>query len=53
MFQLYIQDPEHLYLTRLVFKKDLPVPQNKLQHLWYFIQHIMLSRKRKIIPTLE
>ncbi|GLV43499.1 mitochondrial transcription factor B2 [Carabus blaptoides fortunei] len=46
-------DPDSMYLTRIVFKENLPVPADRLQHIWYFVRHMMLSRRHRVIPNLE
>ena len=48
-------NPEYLYLVRLTPRKDLYnliVPEH-LPAFWYFVKQHFISRKNRIIPTLE
>ncbi|CAO1431609.1 unnamed protein product [Diamesa hyperborea] len=48
-------DPEFMYLVKVVPRKDLYshcVP-DQMQALWFFIKQHFISRKNRVIPTLE
>lgn len=47
--------PDHMYLVRIIPRKNLfdLISSEKMPALWYFIKQHCVSRKNKIIPSLE
>ena len=48
-------DPEFMYLVKVVPRKDLysHCLPDQMQALWFFIKQHFISRKNRVIPTLE
>ncbi|CAH0551418.1 unnamed protein product [Brassicogethes aeneus] len=46
-------DRNKMYLVKINFKKDLPVPTEDLLPLYFFVQHFFHRGRRRVIQTVE
>lgn len=54
-FQIKCIDSNFLYFIRIIPRKSLYelCPSEDMQALWYFVKQSCVSRKTRIIPSLE
>ncbi|KAJ8932073.1 hypothetical protein NQ314_014975 [Rhamnusium bicolor] len=46
-------DPDKMYLVKINFKKDIPVPMQNLLPLFYFVRQFYGKGTNRVIPTIE